>query len=75
MSLYATIKGVPKDKVKKVVAAKLSEVGLSEIDGARLSTEYSGGMKRKLSVACATIGAPEIVFLDEVSNRCSVISA
>jgi ABC-type lipopolysaccharide export system ATPase subunit len=29
---------------------------------------YSGGNKRKLSVACAMLGAPEIVFLDEPST-------
>ncbi len=44
----------------EVVAAKLTEVGLSEFDGKRLSSGYSGGMKRKLSVACATIGSPQI---------------
>ena len=26
---------------------------------------YSGGMKRRLSIALATIGEPKIVFLDE----------
>ena len=40
----------------------------SEVDGKRLSSDYSGGMKRKLSVACATIGSPQIVFLDEPST-------
>ena len=50
VELYAVIKGVPQDLLKEVVAAKLNEVGLSEYDGNRLSSEYSGGMKRKLSV-------------------------
>ncbi len=68
VELYAVIKGVPQDLLKEVVAAKLNEVGLSEYDGNRLSSEYSGGMKRKLSVAIATIGAPRIVFLDEPST-------
>jgi ABC-type multidrug transport system ATPase subunit len=35
---------------------------------ATLCCNYSGGNKRKLSVACAMLGAPEIVFLDEPST-------
>ena len=68
VELYASIKGVPRELVKEAANAKLSEVGLSPLDSARLSAGYSGGMKRKLSVACATIGQPEIVFLDEPST-------
>lgn len=68
VELYAVIKGVPQNYLKEVVASKLTEVGLSLVDGKRPSSEYSGGMKRKLSVACATIGAPQIVFLDEPST-------
>ena len=68
VELYAVIKGVRRNVVKEIVESKLTEVGLSEFDGNRLSSGYSGGMKRKLSVACATIGAPRIVFLDEPST-------
>jgi len=74
IELYAVIKGVPRDLLKEVVASKLNEVGLSELDGKRLSSGYSGGMKRKLSVACATIGAPQIVFLDEPSTGMDPVS-
>jgi ABC-type multidrug transport system ATPase subunit len=68
IQLYAAIKGVPKDQVENAVASKLAEVGLNEFDSNRLSQGYSGGMKRKLSVACATVGQPQIVFLDEPST-------
>jgi len=68
VQLYATIKGIPKDFVKEAAAAKLAEVGLSEADSDRLAANYSGGMKRRLSLACATIGEPQIVFLDECST-------
>lgn len=67
IELYATIKGVRRERLNGIIEAKLAEVGLSEYDGNRLSSQYSGGMKRKLSVACATIGQPQIVFLDEPS--------
>ena len=68
VELYASIKGVPRALVKEAAAAKLAEVGLSEVDSDRLSSGYSGGMKRRLSLACATIGQPQIVFLDECST-------
>lgn len=101
VELYAVIKGVPKERIKEAVAAKLAEVGLSEHDSNRLSQEYSGGesvnnnhfdvtslsadinflfmllpkgMKRKLSVACATIGQPQIVFLDEPRSVFQTVS-
>lgn len=68
VELYASIKGVPAHLVKEAAAAKLAEVGLSETDSDRLSSTYSGGMKRRLSLACATIGRPQIVFLDECTT-------
>ena len=68
VQLYAAIKGVPSELVNEAVNQKLSEVGLSEFDSDRVSSGYSGGMKRKLSVACATIGQPQLVFLDEPST-------
>ena len=68
IALYAAIKGVPREMVSEAVTYKLKEVGLNEFDSDRLSSGYSGGMKRKLSVACATIGQPQIVFLDEPST-------
>jgi ATP-binding cassette subfamily A (ABC1) protein 1 len=68
VELYASIKGVPLSIVKEASASKLAEVGLSELDSDRLSAGYSGGMKRRLSLACATIGQPQILFLDECST-------
>ena len=66
--LYAMIKGVKGDAAKEVARETLEQVGLNEEDSDRLSSRYSGGMKRKLSVACALIGHPQIVFLDEPST-------
>jgi len=68
VELYADIKGIPKGQVKVAAAACLAEVGLSATDSDRLSSEYSGGMKRRLSLACALIGQPHIVFLDECTT-------
>jgi ABC-type multidrug transport system ATPase subunit len=68
VELYASIKGIPKDFVREAAVSKLREVGLDEEDWDRLSAGYSGGMKRRLSLACATIGEPQILFLDECST-------
>ena len=68
VELYAAIKGVPRKYIKEAANSKLDEMGLNEKDRLRLAAGYSGGMKRKLSVACATIGQPQIVFLDEPST-------
>ncbi len=35
---------------------------------AKRSGSYSGGMKRRLSVALALLGGPQLVFLDEPST-------
>ena len=61
IQLYASIKGIPANSVKAAAAEKLAQVGLSEKDGDRLSSNYSGGMRRRLSLACATIGQPQLV--------------
>jgi ATP-binding cassette, subfamily A (ABC1), member 3 len=68
VELYASIKGIPSAFVKEAAALKLKEVGLSEYDSDRLCANYSGGMRRRLSLACATIGQPQIMFLDECST-------
>jgi len=75
VELYASIKGVPEEEIHELCAMQLKAVGLSDEDADKLSSGYSGGMKRKLSVACASIGRPRIVFLDEVRISESIGSA
>lgn len=68
VTLYASVKGIPPNLTEQAVSDKLQEVGLGDYDADRLCSNYSGGMKRRLSIACATIGQPRIVFLDECST-------
>ena len=72
--LYGAIKGITKNLLAHVSERKLREVGLLKSDWDRMSKEYSGGMKRRLSLACATIGQPSLLFLDECSTGVDPIS-
>ncbi len=50
--------------VDEAVARGLALAGLEERADDRV-VKFSGGMKRRLNVACALVHAPELVFLDE----------
>lgn len=65
--LYAKMKGIKPKDIAKEVEAKLTEMGLTEYAD-RNSSGYSGGTKRKLSVAMAMLGEPSLIFLDEPST-------
>jgi ATP-binding cassette, subfamily A (ABC1), member 3 len=67
LQLYARIKGICEVDIPRVVDSKIAEMGLTEYANRPAGT-YSGGNKRKLSVAIAMIGEPSIVFLDEPST-------
>jgi len=66
LRLYAKIKGIPDHLIKIFVDKQISDMGLSKYVKVRAGN-LSGGNKRKLSVAIATIGNPPVVFLDEPS--------
>ncbi|XP_030473887.1 ABC transporter A family member 2-like [Syzygium oleosum] len=62
--LFTNIKGLAPASIKSVVEKSLAEVRLTEGGKVRAGS-YSGGMKRRLSVAIALIGEPKLVVLDE----------
>ena len=58
------MKDAPKESIQNEVEKMLSNLDLEE-KAKSYSTELSGGMKRKLSVAIAFIGNSTTVILDE----------
>ncbi|KHN30817.1 ABC transporter A family member 2 [Glycine soja] len=64
LQLFATIKGLSPASIKSITQTSLAEVRLTDAAKVRAGS-YSGGMKRRLSVAIALIGDPKLVILDE----------
>ncbi|KAL5703110.1 ATP-binding cassette sub- A member 2 [Ranunculus cassubicifolius] len=64
LHLFASIKGLPPSSIEMIAKNSLSDVKLHEAAN-RTAGSYSGGMKRRLSVAIALIGDPKLVILDE----------
>ncbi|KAM6594094.1 hypothetical protein CsatA_001797 [Cannabis sativa] len=64
LHLFARIKGLPLSSIDSVIEKSLAEVRLTKAAKVRVGS-YSGGMKRRLSVAVALIGDPKLVILDE----------
>lgn len=66
LNLYCDIKGIPKNVRKHLIEEVLNTLDLAKYRNVKSGT-YSGGNKRKLSVAIALIGNPKVLFLDEPS--------
>eukprot|EP01112_Ceratiomyxa_fruticulosa_P004824 TRINITY_DN15382_c0_g1_i1.p1 TRINITY_DN15382_c0_g1~~TRINITY_DN15382_c0_g1_i1.p1 ORF type:complete len:935 (-),score=191.03 TRINITY_DN15382_c0_g1_i1:10-2565(-) len=67
LTLFANIKGINRQLVSKTVEAFITMLDLGSIADHPIYS-YSGGNKRKVSVALALIGFPPILLLDEVST-------
>lgn len=64
MSFFAGIQGASPDNQKKRIPELLAFAGLTNFTG-RLAGKLSGGMKKKLALACCLIHEPAVVMLDE----------
>ncbi len=62
--LFAVLYHIPKQEALARIDSLLKLVGL-EHDADRVAKGYSGGMKRKLDIACGLLPHPKILFLDE----------
>ena len=64
LELLAALYHLPKDEAKSRIAELLKLVEL-EAHANRPAKTYSGGMKRKLDIACGLLPDPKVLFLDE----------
>lgn len=67
IEFYAAIRGMPSETIPATTTELLKRMDLTKYADRQAGT-YSGGNKRKLSVALALVGEPEVVFLDEPST-------
>ncbi|MEU9741078.1 ATP-binding cassette domain-containing protein [Micromonospora chersina] len=64
LQLMAALKGLRPGESKLVVDDLLERFDLTE-SAQKMTTTYSGGMRRKLDLAMTLVGKPRIIFLDE----------
>lgn len=64
LEFFGKMKGVSAKELKKEIEYIAEIVDLTD-DLKKLVSNYSGGMKRRLSLAIALIGSPELLILDE----------
>ncbi len=64
MYFFAGLQGVSPELQKRRIPELLDFAGLGEFTG-RLAGRLSGGMKKKLALACSLIHEPQVVMLDE----------
>ncbi len=62
--LCADLYGIPREVSKKRAAELLQLVELIDFKDKKVQT-YSGGMRRRLELACGLINRPKVLFLDE----------
>lgn len=66
LRLYAALRGVEEESAEGTFRELLRFTGLAPFTG-RLAGKLSGGMKQKLGLACALMGRPDVLLLDEPS--------
>jgi ABC-2 type transport system ATP-binding protein len=62
--IYSKIYGVPSGIRKKSISDALQSMGLDEVANVPVK-KYSGGMIRRLEIACSLLIKPRLIFLDE----------
>ncbi len=73
MHLFSKIKRVGYKDIDFYFTQRLKEVGL--LDSANLQVgKYSGGMRRRMSVALSTIGDPNVILMDEPTTGMDPVS-
>jgi ABC-2 type transport system ATP-binding protein len=64
MRFFADVQGVSRVEQRRRIPELLEFAGLSDFTN-RLGSQLSGGMKKKLALACSLVHEPQVVLLDE----------
>jgi ABC-2 type transport system ATP-binding protein len=64
MKFFASVQGMSQEQQDERIPELLSFAGLTDFTR-RLAGQLSGGMKKKLALACSLIHEPQVVMLDE----------
>jgi len=64
IEFFGSLYSVPNEELSRNVDSLVKKLGLTE-DANRRVSKYSGGMKRRVSIAMALVQDPKVVFLDE----------
>jgi ABC-2 type transport system ATP-binding protein len=62
--LFARLRGMSRGQARTRADEMLETFSLTDAGGRRVST-YSGGMRRRVDIACGLVVPPKVVFLDE----------
>lgn len=73
MQLFQTLKRVEVSNFEALMKQRLGDVGLSEAGNQQVG-KYSGGMRRRISVALSTMGNPNVILMDEPSTGMDPVS-
>lgn len=73
LELFAGLKKIPHQEWQGLFAKYLGMVDMQQFTQ-RLAGKLSGGMKQKLGLACALLGSPQLLVLDEPSVGVDPIS-
>jgi len=64
LAFFGSVYGLKGEELKKNIQETLEIVGLTNYQK-KLPTKFSGGMKRRLNIACALVHKPKFLIMDE----------
>lgn len=73
MYLYSEIKRMRRERIEKLTLKRMRQVGLTEAMDIPVGN-YSGGMRRRMSVALSTVGDPQVILMDEPTTGMDPVS-
>jgi ABC-2 type transport system ATP-binding protein len=74
LELSGRLHGIPRAEVRRRTKDLLDLVALDIASAKRLIVDYSMGMRKKITLACALIHNPRVLFLDEPFNGIDAVT-